>query len=329
MSDISLNIACVLTDRTRPLFDGRVSIEGVHLNPVPGEPEDIFRRAVREATYELTEMSMSSHMLMTAQGRPHYTAIPVFLSRAFRHSGVFVRTDRGITRPEDLKGKRIGVPEYQQTAILWMRGILRDFHGIGVADASWHTGGVVTPGLGERLSLDLPSHISVTPVPAGETLDSMLARGDLDAVISTRVPTCVDDPAKPVARLFPDYRRVEADYHRQTGFFPIMHCLAIRNDVAAAYPDLPAKLFRACVAARNLAIAEIGLVNAFRLTLPWPMAVLDDVRRLMGEDFWSYGFARNREEIATMTRYSQEDCLTQRRVAPEELFEASTLELVA
>lgn len=329
MADLCLTLACVPTDRSRPIIDGQVKIPGVSLTVLPDEPEDIFRRALREQAFDITEMSMSSHITMTARGDPAYIAVPVFLSRAFRHSGIFIRTDRGIRTADDLKGKRVGIPEYQQTAILWVRGMLRDFHGIGVRDIHWRTGGVLQPGLGERVALSLPEGIDVQPIGPDETLDGLLTRGALDAVISTRVPTALANPDIPVARLYPDYRAAETDYYRRTGFFPIMHCLALRRSLADEHPDLPRALFEAFAKARKQALAELAMINAFRVTLPWPPMALEDAKALMGDDFWPYGFRRNRDEIATMTRYAEEDGLTMRRVQPEELFHPSTLDLTA
>jgi 4,5-dihydroxyphthalate decarboxylase len=327
MADIRLTLACVPTDRSRPIIDGHIKIPGVSIAPLPAEPEEIFRRALREEAFDITEMSMSSHITMTARGDPAYVAVPVFLSRAFRHSGIYIRTDRGISRPEDLKGKRIGIPEYQQTAILWMRGMLRDLHGIGVRDVQWRTGGVLEPGLGERVALSLPDGIDVQPIGPDDTLDGLLTRGVLDAVISTRVPTALANPDVPVARLYPDYRAAETEYYRRTGFFPIMHCLALRRSLADQYPELPRALFQAFAEAREQALAELAMINAFRVTLPWPPMALADAKALMGDDFWPYGLRRNRDEIATMTRYAEQDGLTTRRVQPEELFHPSTHDL--
>jgi 4,5-dihydroxyphthalate decarboxylase len=274
-------------------------------------------------------MSMSSHITVTARGETAYVAVPVFLSRAFRHSGIFIRTDRGINVPADLKGKRIGIPEYQQTAILWIRGMLRDEHGIGVRDIEWLTGGVNEPLPGERIPITLPPCIRVTSIGPQRTLDELLRTGEIDAVMSTRVPMSLDAPDGKVTRLFTDYRAIEAQYFKRTGFFPIMHTIAVHRRLAEQYPELPANLFRAFRAARDQAITELGMVNAFRVALPWPAAVLDDARAALGTDFWPYGFRRCYDELATMTRYAYEDGLTARRVAPEELFHASTLELTA
>jgi 4,5-dihydroxyphthalate decarboxylase len=329
VSDLALTLACVPTDRTRPLLDGRVGVPGVRFEFITGEAEDIFRRALREQAFDVTEMSMASHITMTGRGEAAYVAIPVFLSRCFRHSAIYVRTDRGISRPQDLKGKRIGIPEFQQTAIVWVRGILRDLYGVGVRDIVWRTGGVNAPGLAERVALTLPEGISVAPIGPQQTLSSLLQEGELDAVIATRVPSCLGRPGVPVARLFPDYQAAEIDYYKRTGFFPIMHCLAVRHPIADAHPELPGALFEAFAKARAIALEEVARINVLHASLPWPAAALADARALMGENYWSYGFAANRNELATMTRYAQEDGLTLGRVEPERLFAVSTLDLAA
>ena len=329
MPNLSLTLACVATDRSRPILDGRVTIPGVSLTPIPGEPEQIFKRALTEKCFDISEMSMGSHMTVTARGDAEYIGIPVFPSRAFRHSGIFVRTDRGITQPEDLKGKRIGLPEFQQTAALWVRGILRDLHGVGVRDAAWRTGGQEEAGGVERIRIDVPADIDLQPIGPHETLTGLLAAGDLDAIITPRPPSCLGDPKVPVDRLFPDYRAAEIDYFKATGFFPIMHCIALRKSLAEAHPQLPAQIFKAFAEARDMALAELAMINVSRVTLPWAARALQETRDVMGEDFWSYGFARNRDEIAAMTRYAHEDGLATRQVAPEDLFHPSTLELTA
>ena len=329
MTDLSLTLACVATDRSRPILDGRVAVPGVAFDAMPGEPEAIFRTALRERAFDVTELSMSSHITVTARGDAHYVGIPVFLSRAFRHSGIYVRTDRGIDRPEDLKSRTIGLPEYQQTAALWVRGILRDLHGVGVRDVRWRIGGVEQKGQTERIKLDLPDDIDAAPIGPDETLNDLLAAGEIDAIVSPRPPSSLADPGVPVGRLFPDYRAAEIDYHKRTGFFPIMHCLAIRRALAEEYPDLPGKLFQAFVEARNMALAELGLINVLRVSLPWVASALADTQAVMGPDIWPYGFRRNRDELGAMTRYAHEDGLTGRRLEPEELFHPSTLDLEA
>jgi 4,5-dihydroxyphthalate decarboxylase len=315
-----LSLACTVSDRTRPILEGRVPVPGVTFRASPGEPEEIFRIAMREARFEVTELSMSSHMLATARGNSRYVGVPVFLSRAFRHSAVYIRTDRGIRGPSDLAGRTIGTPEYQQTAALWVRGMLREHYGVDTTSIAWRTGG-------ERTPLSLPPGFDVAAIPEGETLEGWLAEGKLDAFVGPRPPRAFLDGSAPVARLFPDTRREEEAYFGATGFFPIMHCLAVRRDVAEAHPELPAALFRAFAAAKAASLAELAMVNVLRVSLPWIAAEVAAQSAFMGGNPWPYGFGRNRAELAAMCRFSEADGLTARRLKPEELFCPSTLDL--
>ncbi len=313
---LRLTLASTLSDRTRPLLDGRVRIPNVEIHHVPGEPEDIFRRALRDGAFEVSELSMGSHITTTARGDAPYVGVPVFPSRAFRHGAIWVRTDRGIARPEDLAGRTIALPEYQQTAALWVRGILREQHGVDTRAMSWRIGA-------ERIAITLPPGHDVAPL--GMDPERALHEGVVDALVSPRPPA----PHPQVARLFPDWARAEQAWHGVTGFFPIMHCIAVRRDVAAAHPWLPVALFRAFAEARRLALAELQLTNVLRASLPWIAAAYEEQAAIMGGDPWPYGFARNRDEVAAMTRFALADGLAGRDVAPEELFHASTLGEVA
>jgi 4,5-dihydroxyphthalate decarboxylase len=317
---MKLTLASTLTDRTRPVHDGRAKVEGFEIAPLAGEPEDLFRTAMREAWHEITELSMASHMLSVARGDSRYIGVPVFPSRAFRHGAIYIRTDRGITRPEDLAGRTIGTPEYQQTAALWVRGMLREQHGVDTRGISWRSGG-------ERTPLSLPPGMDVQVIAPGDTLEAMLAEGRIDAFIGPRPPACFLNRTAPVARLFADTRAAEEAYHRATGFFPIMHCIAVRRDVAAAHPGLPAALHRAFAGAKAMALAELAMVNVLRVSLPWIAQEAARQTEFMGGDPWPYGFARNRDEIAAMCRYALADGLTARELEPEELFHPSTLAL--
>jgi 4,5-dihydroxyphthalate decarboxylase len=315
---MTLTLACTLTDRTRAIHDGRIAIPGV--TPLAGEPEVLFRIAMREATHEITELSMSSHMLSVARGDGRYIGIPVFPSRSFRHGAIYIRTDRGIARPEDLAGRTIGTPEYQQTAALWVRGMLREQHGVDTRGIAWRSGS-------ERTPVSLPPGFDMQVVEGRDSLDAMLEDGRLDAFIGPRPPSAFVNRTAPVARLFPDTRAAEEAYFRATGFFPIMHCIAIRRDVAEANPDLPAALCRAFAQAKAEALAELSMVNVLRVSLPWIAQEAAAQTALMGGDPWPYGFARNRRELAAMCRYARDDGLAPRDLAPEELFHPATLEL--
>ena len=316
---ISLTLACTATDRTRPLMEGRFKVPSADITFLPGEPEDIFRRALRDRAFDISELSMGSHIVTSARGDAPYIGVPVFLSRAFRHSAIYIRTDRGINGAADLAGREIGLPEYQQTAALWVRGILRDHYGVDTRGISWRTGG-------ERVAITLPDGFKVKPM--GESLEEALAAGRIDALIAPRPPACFINGSAPVARLFPEYRREEESWFRASGFFPIMHCLAVRKDVAERHPWLPVELFRAFSAAKAASLAELSLVNVLRVSLPWIAAEAEAQSAIFGGNPWPYGFKRNRDEIAAMIRYAVEDGLAARRMEPEELFHPSVLDLM-
>jgi len=316
---ISLTLACTATDRTRPLVDGRFKVPGADIIFLPGEPEDIFRRALRDRAFDISELSMGSHIVTSARGDAPYIGVPVFLSRAFRHSAIYIRTDRGINGAADLAGREIGLPEYQQTAALWVRGILRDHYGVDTRGISWRTGG-------ERVAITLPDGFKVKPM--GESLEEALAAGRIDALIAPRPPACFINGSAPVARLFPEYRREEESWFRASGFFPIMHCLAVRKDVAERHPWLPVELFRAFSAAKAASLAELSLVNVLRVSLPWIAAEAEAQSAIFGGNPWPYGFKRNRDEIAAMIRYAVEDGLATRQIEPEELFHPSVVDLM-
>lgn len=320
------DVACVATDRTRPLATGEVQPEGARLSFTFGEPEAIFREALNSAPYEICELSMASHIVTTARGDSHYTAVPVFLSRSFRHSAIFVRADLGLRGLGDLKGARIGVPEYQQTAAMWVRGMMLD-EGVRASDVTWHVGGLNAPGPGERIALTLPEGIVVRKLEGEQTLDAMLLAGELDAIVSPRVPASFVAGDPRICRLFPDLRAAEVAFYRQTGFFPIMHALAVRKDIAAANPWLPGALFHAFSAAKQGRIAEMGLTNVLRVSSPWSSHCHADAMEITGGDPWPYGFGRNLAEVEAMTRYMQADGTAVRKVAPQELFHPSTLDL--
>jgi 4,5-dihydroxyphthalate decarboxylase len=315
---IPLTLACTNSDRTRPLMDGRFRVTGADITFIPGEPEDIFRRALRDRAFDVSELSMGSHIVTTARGDGPYVGVPVFLSRAFRHSAVYVRTDRGIRTAADLAGRTIGLPEYQQTAALWVRGFLREQYGVDTRGIAWRTGG-------ERVAITLPAGFDVQPL--GRDLDAALADGGIDALIGPRPPRCFLDRSAPVDRLWPDTRTEEQAWFARTGFFPIMHCLAVRRDVAERHPWLPVELFRAFTAAKRTSVDELRLVNVLRVSLPWIAAEAEAQAAAMGGNPWPYGFARNRDEIAAMIRFAVADGLAAREIPPEALFHPSVLDL--
>ncbi len=316
---IPIILASTLTDRTRPVLDGRFPIPGVTLTHVHDEPEMIFRRTLREAAFDVAELSMGSHIVTTARGDSRYVGVPVFLSRAFRHNAVWIRTDRGIHRPEDLAGRTIALPEYQQTAALWVRGMLREQHGVDTRSIAWRI-------VSERIAIAPPPGIDIAPL--GCTADEALIDGRVDAFFGPRPPTGAIEAGAPVARLWTEPRIAEEDYHAATGFFPIMHCLTVRKDVAEANPWLPLALFNTFRDAKNASIREMFLGNVLRVSLPFSHYEAAEQSRFMGGNPWPYGFPANRDEITAMIRYAVADGLAANSIGPENLFHPSVLDAI-
>jgi 4,5-dihydroxyphthalate decarboxylase len=324
---IPLTLACGDYDRTRAIQDGRVQVEGCALTYIPLEPEEIFHRAFKHQEFDACELSFSSYLRTVDAGTSPYIGIPAFVSRIFRHSGIYIRTDRGIRTPQDLKGKLIGLPEYQITAVVWLRGLMQDEYGVKPTDIRWRQGGIEEPGRTERTPLKPIPGLDLKPLPDGKTLSGALESGELDAVFSARAPSCFMRGAPNVGRLFPDYRAVEKDYYKKTGMFPIMHLIGLKREIAAAHPWLPASLYKAFCQAKTYAMRDVWEVNALMITLPWLVAEADETAKLMGEDFWRYGVRENAAEIEALTRYSYEQGLVQRKLRFEDLFPPSVIEV--
>ena len=325
MGDIRISLACQNSDRTRPLLDGRVRIEGVEFNWVPVDPEEIFHRAFRYQEFDVNEISLATHLTMTARGGSPFVGVPVFPSRVFRHSAIYIRRDRGISEASQLAGCRVGVPDYQQTAGLWVRGMLLDIYGVHPGQIHWWEGGQEQAGREPRTRIELPPNVSVAPIAADATLSGLLLAGDLDAIVSPRVPSCAVSHPELVGRLFIDYRSAEEAYFRETKMFPLMHAIGIRRGLAAEHPWLAASLYKAFHEAKEICMRDLMMVNYLRSSLPW---LADDVRRvqeLMGRDYWRYGVSENRPELDAMCRYAFEDGLAPRVVEAGELFASSTV----
>lgn len=326
MSKLRITIATWDYDRVRPIIDGRVPVEGCDVNYLALAPEECFHRAYANGEFEVSEIGFSPYLIAFSRGTSPYTAIPVFVSRLFRHSAIYVRTDRGIDRPSDLRGKTVGVPEYQMSAAMWARGMLQDDHGVRPADMRWRQGGLEEPGRKDKFPLNLPPDFPLEAIGPNDTLSAMLADGRLDALFSARAPSCYGDGRTPVRRLFEDFESAEQAYYRRTGIFPIMHALGIRRDVHERHPWLAASLFKAFSEAKHLSQRDLFEVVALKIGLPWVVGEAQRTRALMGEDFWPYGVAANRAALEAMTRYSFEQGLAVRKLAPEELFAPTTLE---
>ena len=326
MTNLRLSVAIGDYDRNRPLMDGKVQIDGVDPVFMALSPEEIFFRAFRHAAFDVCELSFSSYAVTVDKGNPQYVAIPAFLSRAFRHTSILIRTDRGIESPADLKGRRIGLAEYQLTANVWARALLEDDHGVKPSDILWVRGGMEQPGRPEKIKLELPPEIRLESAPEGQSLNGMLMAGDLDGFIGPRTLSCFDQGHPQVGRLFKDPQAAAAEYYQRTGIFPIMHVLGLRRSIAEAHPWLPGALLKAFTQSKQAALEALSDTAATKVTLPFVEERLAETRALMGEDYWSYGVGANRAVLENFLHHHHHQGLSSRLLTVEELFHPATLE---
>ena len=327
MSRLRLSFGCWNYDRTRGLLEGRIQPDGIDLTYLNMPVEETFFRMLRYQEFDAAEMSLSSYTVSLFREKKHFIAIPIFPSRFFRHSCIYVNTKSGIREPKDLIGKRIGNPEYQMTAPVWIRGILQDEYGVPVDTQTYLTGGEEEPNRSEKLKLDLPPNIKVQPIGPKATLAAMLRDGDIDAFYTARMPSSYKAGGLgDVQRLFENYMEVEQAYYRKTRIFPIMHTVVIRRAVYEQYPWVAMSLYKALAQSQREAYEDLYVTAALKTMLPWLTRHVEDARSLMGDDFWPYGFAPNREALATFLRYHHEQGLSKTRLEPEALFAPETME---
>ena len=319
MSRLRLRLACWDYDRTRALREGRVQAEGIELDYLSLPVEQTFSRMLKTGEFDVSEMSLSAVASSMDEATPPFVAIPVFPSRIFRHSSIYVSEAAGIRSPADLKGRRIGVPHYPMTAAVRIRGLMGDDHGVRPGDVDYVVGGLDSP-----TPMDLPPPPANLPVrieraPQGDTLASMLARGEIAGLYTARIPGNFG-AARGVRRLFQDYRRVEMDYLRRTRVFPIMHTVVIRRDVYERHPWVAESLFNAFNEAKLRSQAELYDTDALRVMLPWLTEEIETLREVLGDDWWPYGLSANRHVIDTFLRYHHEQGFTLRRHAASAFF---------
>lgn len=324
MSKLQLSMAMGDYDRTRPIYDGRVQIDGVEPVVMLQSPEEMFFNAFRHKTCDVSELSFSSYCVSLTREDPPYIAIPVFLSRAFRHTSIYIRTDRGINTPEDLKGRRVGIAEYQLTANVWARAILAEY-GVTPTDITWVRGGMDTPGRPEKLKFTPPEGLVIETAPEGATLNQMLAEGEIDGFIGPRWPRCYADWHPDVDRLFSDSQTVAEAWYEKTKIFPIMHVVGVRRTLVEAHPWLPGALFKAFTAAKDMAKEALADTSATKVTMPF---VEDTLRRVqaMGGTLWTYGMQENVHVIDAFLDAHNEQGLSVRRLDLAELFHPATVE---
>jgi len=313
-------------DRTRALADGSVVPEGIDLNVLELPVEETFFRMARYREFDVSEMSMSSYTVSHHRDPQPFIAIPVFPSRFFRHSSIFISAASGIREPKELAGRKIGTPEYQMTAPVWIRGILADDYGVKPDSVEYHTGGEEETRRDEKIKLDLPPNFRIRPIGPAKTLAGMIAAGEIDALHTARAPSTFYSKPDAVRRLFPDFVAVEREYYRRTRIFPIMHVVAIRREVYEKNRWIAMSLYKAFVEAQRRTYRSLRETAAHKAMLPWLTAHVEDAVREMGEDWWSYGFHANRHVLETFLRYHHEQGLSKRQLKPEDLFAPETME---
>ena len=310
MSNLKLTLACGRYDRTQPLIDGRVVPEGVDLTFLPLRPGETFWRMLNHSEFDVSEMSLSSYTILRSEGDTRFIAIPVFPSRVFRHSAVYLRADSKIETPQGLKGKRIGVADYQMTAAVWVRGFLMHEYGVTPEDVTWVIGRPVR-------AIKPPEGIRVEAMPAETTLEAMLDRGEIDAFMSVMIPEGI---GKTVRRLFRDPRKVERDYFEKTGIFPIMHTVVLKTRLYEENPWLAVSFYRAFCRARDVAYQWMYDTDALTVSLPWVIDELGATRKIFGPQIWDYSIEGSRPTLDALVTYLDEQKLTRRRMSVEELF---------
>lgn len=321
-----VSVACWDYDRAMPVLDGRVPVEGFGINPVIEPPGTLFPLSVSTAPYDVTELSFASYLIQTSRGECAYIGLPVYLSRAFRHGAVYVRTDAGIRSAKDLEGKRVGVPEYAMTLALWVRGILSDSYGVDVARLRYRTGGLNKPGRVERLVLDIPDDMDVQALGEDISLNEAILDGELDAIIAPAPPQSFADGNPLIERLIDQPGPAEQAYFKETGIFPIMHIVGVKHDVAAAHPDLCPALMTAFGQAREIAmnrVRDVAESSANRTMSPWFADSYELAVSVMGADFWTYGVKGNEAALQAICRYADEQHLSARKLSIDELFHPS------
>ena len=324
MAKLNLSVAVGPYDRTRALVDGSVQIDSVNAHCMTLSPEEIFFRAFRHAEFDICELSLSSFTVKTAQGSCPYVGVPAFVSRAFRHTSIWVRTDR-IKKPEDLKGRKVGLPEYQLTANVWARSVLQDDYGVKPSDIHWIRAGIEDATRPEKISIKLPPDVKLENGPPGKSISTLLQEGTIDGFIAPRPPSLPKNTPN-IGWLFPDPTATAKDYFKRTGIFPIMHLVGVRKTLAEQHPWLPGAVLKAFEQSKAAALDLLSDTSATKVTLPFVEEQLKAARDLMGEDFWPYGIAPNRKTLETFLKHHHAQGLSPREVKVDELFHPGTHE---
>lgn len=320
---VNLTVAVSDYDHVRDLVSGVVTADGIEANFLIYAVEEIFFRFTKFREWDVSEMSMGKYVSLVSQGDTSLTAIPVFPSRVFRQSSIYVRADGPVRSPSDLAGRRVGIPEWAQTAAIYSRGFLMHEYGLKLQDVEWHQAGVNEAGRVEKVDLNLPPGVRLLP-RRDRSLNGMLLSGEVDAVMTAHPPQCFEDGNPKVKRLFDDYRGVEEAYWRKTGIFPIMHTIAIRRDVYERQRWIAMNLYKAFEQAKRRSMARVLDATAPRVPIPWCFAYAAGAQKMFGDDFWPYGVEPNRTTLEAYLRYAHEQGVCHRPVEVEELFAPET-----
>ena len=322
--NLHLTVAIGDYEHVRDVMDGTVPVQGAELTLLRMPPEQAFYRFINHEEFDVSELSFAKAIAFASVGDPRFVLLPVFPSRVFRHSSIYVRRDAGLTRPEQLAGKRIGVPEWAQTAAVYSRGMLMHEHGVALDSVAWFQAGVNEAGRKEKARLKLPEGVTCTAVPDA-SLSQMLLDGRLDAVLSARAPDAFFQHPEQVTRLFADSRSAEQAYFAKTGIFPIMHALAMRREVYERNRWLARNLMNAFEEAKNRSLQRALDITASHFVLPWVADLARDAQTMLGQDFWPYGLQGNRVTLDAFCQYAFEQGVAHRFVAADELFVPETL----
>jgi 4,5-dihydroxyphthalate decarboxylase len=321
VAKLPLTFACGFYDRVNALYTGEVTPEGIDLNFIPmDDPRQIFDRMGGGGEFDLCEMSASEYVTKSAALKCPYVALPVFLSRVFRHQFIYVNRKSRVKKAHDLNGARVGVQLYVQTAAVFIRGLLQHEYGVDLSSIQFIEGAMEHPGgHGKPTVLPVLKPIKLEQNRTGKSLQELLEDGEIDAVFASTIPECFGRNPD-IVRLFPDFRAVEADYYRRTGIFPIMHLVVIRKDVHERHPFVASSLYNAFCEARDVALARMREVGAPRYMLPWLVDDIHEIDEVFGPDFWAYGVEKNRPSLEALVQYLHEQFMIEDRVKVDDLF---------
>ena len=320
MANLKLTLACWDYDRTRPLIDGRIKPEGIDLHIQVLRPRQAFQRMLDQQAFQVSELSLASYTTLKARGACPFVAMPVALSKIFRHSCIYVHPDAGIRGPEDLRGKRVGTSQWSSTGLCFMRGFLQHDYGVLAEDMHWFMGGLNTFVEPPLIPLNLPKAIKLDFLTGRQTLEAMFEAGELDALLSLYLPNLFLAGSPRISRLFANFKEVEQDYYRRTRILPIMHTVVVRQDVHNRYPWVAKSLYSAFCEAKSLAVDGLYDTDALRVALPFLIDHIEETWRVFGKDFWAYGLEPNRPTWEAIGRFVYEQGLAPRIVTLEELF---------